>query len=175
MRAFVLAALCSVLGAVALRAQDTAIVIQPESAGVLAQPPELSRAVGEEAIRRYNAATTTRLAGRFYLPAGNAWTGDVAVRSGPVEVAGRVDGTLLLINGDAVLDSGAVVTGDLIIIGGTVVRAPGVRVGGEVRVYEEPLAYRARGDSIALAPPDMRGWFRTVSYTHLTLPTICSV
>src|SRR5713101_5311652 len=162
MRAFVLAAWCSVIGAAAVRAQDTAIVIQPESAGVLAQPPELSRAVAEEAIRRYNAATTTRLVGRFTLPAGNAWRGDVAVRSGPAVVAGRVEGTVLLINGDAVLDSGAVVTGDLIVIGGTGVRAPGVQVAGEVRVYEEPLAYRARGDTIALAPPDVRRWFRNL-------------
>jgi hypothetical protein len=162
MRAFVLAAVCSAVAAAAVRAQDTAIVIQPESAGVLVQPPELSRAVAEEAIRRYNAATTTRLVGRFSLPTGNAWRGDVAVRSGPAVVAGRVDGTLLVINGDAVLDSGAAVTGDLIVIGGTVVRAPGVQVAGEVRVYEEPLAYRARGDTIALAPPDVRRWFRNL-------------
>src|SRR5439155_1754610 len=100
------------------------------------------------------------LVGRSRLPAGNAWRGDVAVRSGPVTVGGRVEGTLLVINGDAVLDPTAVITGDLIVVGGTVARARGAAVSGQVRVYQEPLAFRAKGDEIALVPPDLRRWFR---------------
>src|SRR5207244_130771 len=123
---------------------------------------ELPRPVAEEVVRRYNAATTTRLVGRSRLPAGNAWRGDVAVRSGPVTVGGRVEGTLLVINGDAVLDTAAVITGDLIVVGGTVARARGAAVSGEVRVYQEPLAFRAKGDEIALVPPDLRRWFRNL-------------
>ena len=161
MRSVALAALC-LLGAAAAAAQDTAIVIQPESAGAMVQPPELPRPVAEEVVRRYNAATTTRLVGRSRLPAGNAWRGDVAVRSGPVTVGGRVEGTLLVINGDAVLDTAAVITGDLIVVGGTVARARGAAVSGEVRVYQEPLAFRAKGDEIALVPPDLRRWFRNL-------------
>ena len=161
MRGFALAALC-LLGAAVAAAQDTAIVIQPESAGAMVQPPELPRAVAEEVVHRYNAATTTRLVGRSSLPAGNAWRGDVAVRGGPVTVAGRVEGTLLVINGDAVLDTTAMITGDLIVVGGTVARARGARVSGEVRIYQEPLAFRAKGDEIALVPPDLRRWFRNL-------------
>src|SRR5947199_19897 len=123
-------------------------------------PPELPHAVAEEAVRRYNAATTTRLVGRSRLPHGNEWRGDVAVRNGTVVVAGRVDGTLLVINGDAILDSGAVVTGDVFVVGGTVARSPGATVGGDVRVYTAPLAYRTKGEDLALAPPDLRRWFR---------------
>src|SRR6266550_4718681 len=119
MRALVLVVLCA-LGATAAAAQDTAIVIQPESAGIMVPPPELPHAVAEDAVRRYNAPTTTRLVGRARLPRGNEWRGDVAVRNGTVVVAGRVDGTLLVINGDAILDTGAVVTGDVIVVGGTV-------------------------------------------------------
>jgi hypothetical protein len=159
MRPLVLVVLCA-LGPAVAAAQDTAIVIQPETAGVMVPPPELPRAVAEEAVRRYNAPTTTRLVGRSRLPAGNAWRGDVAVRNGPVIVSGRVEGTLLVINGDAVLDSGAVVTGDVIVIGGTIARSPAATVAGDVRVYPEPLGYRAKGDEIALAPPDLRRWFR---------------
>ena len=159
MRALVLVVLCA-LGSAVAAAQDTAIVIQPESAGIMVPPPELPHAVAEEAVRRYNAATTTRLVGRSRLPRGNEWRGDVAVRNGTIVVAGRVDGTLLVINGDAILDSGAVVTGDVFVVGGTVARSPGATVGGDVRVYTAPLAYRTRGDDLALAPPDLRRWFR---------------
>src|SRR5690348_8646910 len=154
-----------VLGAVApgvAAAQDTAIVIQPESGGVVVRPPELPRAVAEDAVRRYNAPTTTRLVGRSRLPRGNAWRGDVAVRNGAILVAGRIEGTLLVINGDAILDSSAVVTGDVIVIGGTAARSPAASVGGEVHLYPEPLAYRTKGEDIALAPPDLRPWFKSL-------------
>src|SRR5437867_3840218 len=159
MRALVLVVLCA-LGTAVAAAQDTAIVIQPESAGVMVPPPELPHAVAEDAVRRYNAATTTRLVGRSRLPHGNEWRGDVAVRNGVVVVAGRVEGTLLVINGDAILDSSAVVTGDVIVVGGTVARSPTAVISGDLRVYSAPLAYRTKGEEIALAPPDWRRWFR---------------
>lgn len=161
MRALVLV-LLGVCMSTPAAAQDTAIVIQPESGGIVVRPPELPRAVAEEAVRRYNAATTARLVGRSRVPRGNAWIGDVAVRNGAITVGGRIEGTLLVINGDAIVDSGAVITGDLIVIGGTVARSPTAGVAGEVRVYPEPLAYRTRGEEIALAPPDLRRWFRSL-------------
>src|SRR5438270_102410 len=40
--------------------------------------------------------------------------------------------------------------------------ARGARVSGEVRIYQEPLAFRAKGDEIALVPPDLRRWFRNL-------------
>src|SRR4029077_4433706 len=144
MRAFVLLVLGAVAPGVAA-AQDTAIVIQPESGGVVVRPPELPREVAEDAVRRYNAPTTTRLVGRARLPAGNEWHGDVAVRNGAVVIGGRIEGTLLVINGDAILDSGAVVTGDVIVVGGTVARRATVTVGGAVHVYPAPLSYRVKG------------------------------
>src|SRR5438046_2399529 len=159
MRALVLVVLCA-LGATVAAAQDTAIVIQPERAGIMVPPPERPHAGAEEAGGRANAPRTTRLVGRARLPHGNEWRGDVAVRNGTVVVAGRVDGTLLVINGDAVLGSGAVVTGGVIVIGGTVVRRPTAAVSGELRVDTAPLAYRTKGEEIALAPPDLRRWLR---------------
>jgi len=137
-------------------AQDTAIVINAESSAAATTPTQLPRPVAEQAIRLFNAASTTRLVGRTRLPPGNAWRGDVALRNGSVALGGRIEGTLLVINGDATLDSSAAVTGDVIVIGGTVVRAPGAEVGGEVRVYREPLPYRTDGDLIALAPNPRR-------------------
>ena len=160
MRATVLILVCLV-PAVA-RAQDTAIVINPESVSVAPQPGELPRLVAEEAIRFYNAATTTRLVGRSRLPHGNEWRGDVAVRNGAVSVGGRIQGTLLVVNGDASVDSGAVISGDLIVIGGIATQAPGAAVGGEVRVYRAPLGYRTQGEEIALARVNPRRWLRNL-------------
>src|SRR5438034_9702729 len=94
MRALVLVVLCA-LGATVAAAQDTAIVIQPESAGIMVPPPELPHAVAEDAVRRYNAPTTTRLVGHARLPHGNEWRGGVAVRNGPGGGAGPGGGTQL--------------------------------------------------------------------------------
>ena len=171
---------CSMLAPLAAVAQDTAIVINPESAAVTARPRELPRPVAEQAIRLFNAATTTRLVGRTSLPPGNEWRGDVGVRNGSVSLGGRIAGTLLVVNGDATLDSTAEVTGDVLVLGGTMTRAPGSRVGGEVRVYREPLSYRTDGDEIALAPNPRRRipffgarktWTTTEAHSSLTVAT----
>ncbi|HXQ27980.1 MAG TPA: BamA/TamA family outer membrane protein [Gemmatimonadales bacterium] len=130
-------------------AQDTVIVIHPESS-VVDESRDLPRDVAADAVRLFNAPTTTRLVGRTRVPAGNGWQGDVGVRTGAITLAGRITGTLLVINGDATLEETAEVTGDVIVIGGTFARAPGARVGGRVAVYREPLSYRTDGDLIAL-------------------------
>src|SRR5260370_31435303 len=108
MRALALALCCTLAPAVAI-AQDTAIVIQPESGGVLLEPPELPRLVAEEAIRRYNAPTTTRLVGRSRLPPGNESRGALAVRDAPLCLPPPVQGTARVIHGFAFLDSTAAI------------------------------------------------------------------
>ena len=171
-------ALLLVLGTI----QDTTIVIHPDSSGATLQLRELPRVVVDEVIRRYNQPTTTRLVGRTRLPPGNEWRGDVAVRNGPVIVGGRVHGTLLVINGDALLEPGAEITGDLILVGGTVEGAGEAVVGGELREYREPLLYRVRGegDEIVYAPnlrrrlwnPGARvSWGTADSRSSLTIAT----
>ena len=135
-------------------AQDTTIVIHPDSSGATLQALELPRVVTDEVIHFYNAPTTTRLVGRTRLPRGNEWRGDVAVRNGPALIGGRVTGTLVVINGDVLLEPGAEITGGLIVVGGTVEGTTEARIGGELRQYREPLLYRLRGegDEIAYAP-----------------------
>src|SRR2546427_12719788 len=78
MRSSARLALFCLLGPARLAAQDTAIVINPESASVAALQPTLPRLVAEEAVRLYNAPTTTRLVGRSRLPRGNEWRGEAA-------------------------------------------------------------------------------------------------
>ncbi|HEY6059190.1 MAG TPA: BamA/TamA family outer membrane protein [Gemmatimonadales bacterium] len=151
-RLLVVAALGAALSLVRpLVAQDTAIVIHPESAGLHLTPPELPHAVVTQAVQFYNAPTTTHLVGRVRLPAGNTWAGNVAIRNGPAFIAGTVDGTLLILNGTITLDATARITGDLIVIGGTLL---GVReaVAGSVFLHAEPLPYRLVGDTLIHAP-----------------------
>src|SRR5260370_33157158 len=73
-------AVCVLFGAASAAAQDTSIVIHPESSGVNIPPGQLPRLVAEEGVRFYNAATTSRLGGRTLLPKGNAWPGRPARR-----------------------------------------------------------------------------------------------
>src|SRR5258705_13358949 len=111
--------------------QDTTIVIHPDSAALEARA--LPRLVSEEVIRFYNDPATTRLVGRTRLPRGNEWRGNVAVRNGPVVVAGHVQGTLVVINGDLLFDAGAEVTGNVIVVGGILDDTAKARIGGEGR------------------------------------------
>jgi hypothetical protein len=152
MRAIFVGFLALSAGARLAAAQDTAIVIHPESASVRVDAPDLPRIVADEVIQFFNASTTTRLVGRSMLPAGNAWRGDVAVRNGPAIISGRIEGTLLVINGDAILGNEADITANLIVVGGTATVPEGARVGGEVRQYREALPYRLSGETIEYAP-----------------------
>jgi len=136
----------------ALSAQDTVIVIRPESSGVSIEARDLPHAVVEEAIRFYNAPGTARLAGRTSLPAGNVWRGDVAVRTGPVTLAGRLEGALLVVNGDLTLAAGAEITGWALVVGGRVTGVDSARVADGIRTYPSPLYYRLDGDSMVYAP-----------------------
>jgi Omp85 superfamily domain len=179
MRPIVLA-LLTLAGPALAAAQDTAIVINPESTTAAEARHEIPRPIAEQAVRFFNAVTTTRLVGRTRLPRGNEWRGDVAVRNGSVNLAGRVQGGLLVINGDVELDSTAEVMGDVTVIGGTVTRALGAQITGELRVYREPLVYRSNGEEIALTPNLRRRipflgarktWVGTESYSALTLAT----
>jgi hypothetical protein len=149
----------------ALVAQDTAIVIHPESSAVRLERRELPRQVAEEAIAFYNAATTARLAGPTWVPAGTTWRGDVAIRNGPVVLAGRLEGSLLVINGDAILADSAAITGDLFVVGGTATVPGTALVSGTRREYPEQLGYRLTVEGIEYAP-NLRGRLRNLGVQH---------
>lgn len=107
------------------------------------------------AVAIYNAPGTMRVSGALEVSADREITGDVAVLNGPVVVAGRITGTLVAINADVRLLSGARIGDQLLVIGGTVERADGVTVGGELRVQAELLRYTI--DRERLVPEDAGG------------------
>ena len=107
------------------------------------------------AVAVYNASATMRVSGALEIAAEREITGDVAVLNGPIVISGRITGSLVAINADVRLVSGARIGENLLVIGGTVERADGVTIGGEVRVQAELLRYSMEGER--LVPEDSRG------------------
>ncbi|HEV2130217.1 MAG TPA: hypothetical protein VGR27_03915, partial [Longimicrobiaceae bacterium] len=116
-------------------------------------PWELPPAVAERLIEFYNAPQTIHFSGPSRVPAERTITGDVAVLGGPFTVAGRVEGDVLVINGDLELLPGAAVTGDVTVVGGRTSGVADASIGGEVVTYSELLRYRRRGDQLVYAGP----------------------
>lgn len=106
------------------------------------------------AVETYNDSGTMRVSGALDVAADRVIVGDVAVLNGPVVVGGRITGTLVAINADVRLASGAHIGGHLIVVGGTVTREDGVTVGGEVRTQAELLVYTIEDDRLV---PEARG------------------
>jgi hypothetical protein len=117
-------------------------------------PGELPPEIAEPIAAFYNDPATIHFSGRTRIPAERTVLGDVAVLGGPLIVAGRVDGQVVVIDGDVELLPGAVITGDLTVVGGSVSGLADATVGGGVATYEHRLRYRRRGDQIALDPED---------------------
>lgn len=132
----VLAALTGLPGP--LGAQDV-----PVERAVL--PPEVAAAV----VAFHNDSSTVRFTGRSTLPRGAVLVANASVLGGPFLVGGRIEGDLLVINGDLRLEPSARITGDVTLVGGRVVGAEAGMVGGAVSVFETPLTYTFRGDGIA--------------------------
>lgn len=101
----------------------------------------LPRDVAEYVAIRYNAPAALRARGAATVASGEVVEGNVAVLLGPLRVGGRVDGNVLVVNGDATLDAGAEIEGDVIVVGGSLDRDSAARVVGIVRVYAAPLIY----------------------------------
>ena len=155
MRRIAIAALLATL-AVPAQAQDTIISIRPTRRGGIVEQRllirQLPRDVADDVVRFFNGARTLRFTGQTRIPAERGVDGDVAVLGGPVTVAGRVSGSLLVVNGDLVLEPGAVVAGDVTVVGGTAEGTSYARIAGEIRIYRDPLRYRRVGGEIAYAP-----------------------
>jgi hypothetical protein len=100
-------------------------------------------------IQFVNAPTTLRLSGETYVPAARGIDGDVAVVGGSVRLGGRINGALIVVNGDLLFEPGAAVGGDVLVVGGAVRNAGVADVAGELRSYTEPLRFRRSGDTLA--------------------------
>ena len=162
-----LIALCAATfgSSLAIAQGNVTIHIDPEQRTQIRQLP---RDVAGEVIRLFNSPGTVRFSGITRVPAARGIDGDVAVLGGPVTIAGRVSGSLTVINGDLVLESGAVIGGDVLVVGGAVEGASRARIAGEVRSYPSVLRYRRSGDELTYAPEreTLRRFRRPSSDSH---------
>ncbi len=115
------------------------------------QEADLPRWVEEDVINFFNDPTTIHFAGRARIPATRVVLGDVAALGGPFTIAGEVDGDLVVVNGDVVFETGGAVTGNVLVVGGRVIGEDVAEIGGDLRVFDEPLRYVQRGDQISSA------------------------
>jgi len=123
---------------------------------VLAQEPrveeaDLPRWVAEDVINFFNDPSTFHFTGRTRIPSTRVISGNVAVLGGPFTLAGEVDGDLVVVNGDLVLETGGTVTGDVLVVGGRILGQDLGDLRGNLRVFDEPLRYVQQGDRITAA------------------------
>lgn len=132
----------------ALAAQEPAPRVEADTLERLDLPRDVAAAL----IDFFNRPTTLHFSGATRIPAERTISGDVAVLGGPLVLGGRIDGRLVVINGDVELQPGAQVSGDLTVAGGVLSGVDGARVGGEIKVYTERLRYRRDGGRLAQRP-----------------------
>jgi len=97
---------------------------------------ERDRKLREAAERRYlkdrDEARIRHETGNYALAAGVTFDGDLVVTRGAVTIAGKVNGSVLVIRGDALIDSTGEVLGDVVSVGGRIDRRPNSRVLGDM-------------------------------------------
>lgn len=136
----------------------TTLAAQDERAVIRISPSQgpdvrqLPRDVADDVIRYFNAPGTMRFSGVSRIPAARGLDGDVAVLGGPVTLAGRISGSLYVINGDLTLEDGAIIGGDILVVGGSIHGETRADVAGEVRSYRSALRYRRSGEELTYAP-----------------------
>lgn len=125
----------------------------------------LSRDLERELLWMYDGGAT-RYDGPATIPASGVIRSSIAALGDTLWIAGRVEGSVAMVNGDVVLAPGSVVTGDITVIGGEVVMDDEAEVGGTVTSFA--LSWRDLGDrDRAERRRGSRYWDR--GYSHLTV------
>lgn len=114
---------------------------------------QLTRGEIAEIEALYNAPATRRERGPFTLARDSVVAGPLAVLGGPVRIAGRVTGAVLVLNGDLVIDSGATIVGEVAVLGGSVTAADDART-GTVRSEPDSIRYTVDDGRLALGRRD---------------------
>ncbi|MBK6493912.1 MAG: BamA/TamA family outer membrane protein [Gemmatimonadetes bacterium] len=130
-----LVTLGALLLAAPLAAQDPVGIDFSRPAASDAKVREIPDSVLDRAVAWYNAAGTTRISGTVELPAGNVWRGPQALYRGQFRIDGRVEGDVLVVNGDMRITASGVVTGSVTVLGGRLLVDAGGSVGGAQLEY----------------------------------------
>jgi hypothetical protein len=108
-------------------------------------------AVARDAAAIHNAPATVRVRGDTTVPAGALVAGSLVVVGGDLALAGRVQGAVVVLDGNLRFARGAAVEGDVLVLGGAVDGRDGADVTGVVQVYAESLAYQVVDGRVELA------------------------
>jgi hypothetical protein len=113
-----------------------------------AAPAGLDVEVARDIAALYNQPAAMRVSGRLDIAAGQAVNGNVAVLRGPVNIAGRVTGHVIVINGDLTLAPGARIDGGVFVVGGYIEGRDRATIAGVVQHYRDPLRFREEDERI---------------------------
>lgn len=152
------------LAPVAVRAQAVGLRADSAGAGRIGRL-DLPREVAQRIVDFFNHPGTLHFEGEASIPAERAIVGNVAVIGGPLLLAGRVEGSVVVINGDVELVPGAALTGNLTVAGGEIRGAENASVGGEMVAYHEQLRYLREGERLVHRRM-LDGWWRDRSTTR---------
>lgn len=108
----------------------------------------LPPALAERVNRVLNDAGTDRRDGASAVAAGEVVAASLGVMDGSLEIAGEVEGDVVVVNGDLRLAPGAAVGGEVIVLGGRVEGAEGAAIGAGVRAFDEPVAHCRRAGMV---------------------------
>ena len=97
--------------------------------------PALPEDVEERVEDMRNDPGSLRMSGSVLVPADSAIRSDLVVEGGTLQLAGRVDGDVLVTGGDLILAEGAVIGGDVLVVGGAVTGVELATVGGTLLTY----------------------------------------
>jgi len=132
-----------------MRALAVLAIVLGAASAAAAQDAALARAdLPWEVERRiralYEDSATVRYTGPAGIGAGVVVAHNVVVEGGPFTLSGRVEGDLVVLEGDLELRPGAEVTGDVWVIGGEAHGFDQARIDGALTVYGEGFGDRVR-------------------------------
>ena len=149
------------VGAALLGAATTLPAQQPTwrtcTDGGSCAPRGLTRLERDDAQALYNAPATRREQGPFSLARDSVIRGSLAVLGGPVRLAGTVEGSVLILNGDLELVAGAQITGKIAVLGGRVTGVDSARTGA-IRAEPDSVRYTVDDGALALEAPFDEIW-----------------
>lgn len=111
-------------------------------------PGTLPRDLAERITEVLNDPATQRHEGVTAVEAGRTVASDLAVLEGDLRLAGRVDGSVVVVNGNLQLAEGAEVGGDVIVVGGEIAGEQDAKVTGDMVVFDEPVSHCRRGGRV---------------------------
>lgn len=118
---------------------------------------DLPRSVANRIVAFFNDTSTIRFYGGREISSERVVEGNLGVLGGTLEVAGRIEGDVMVVDGDLVVTEQGHITGDVTVVGGRISAGPDA-VGGQITVYDETLPYRDDRGGVRRAGGDNQPW-----------------